>query len=145
VIPVTLPPLRERKEDIPLLAEHLLGLFRAEMQKPLEGVSTEALEVLMAYDWPGNIRELRNVLERGAVLAKGSILTPMELEITLPTPSERSAPTVPTDSLRDAERRHVAAVLKQHKWNISRSARALGIDRVTLYNKIKGYQIREEE
>ncbi len=145
VIPVTLPPLRERKEDIPLLAEYLLGQFRAEMRKPLEGVSTEAMEVLMAYDWPGNVRELRNVLERGAVLAKGSILTPMELELTLPTPAGGSAPAEPTDSLRVAERRHVAAVLKQNKWNISRSARTLGIDRVTLYNKIKRYQIREDE
>jgi two-component system, NtrC family, response regulator AtoC len=145
VIPVTLPPLRERKEDIPLLAEYLLGQFRSEMRKPLEGVSAEALEVLMAYDWPGNVRELRNVLERGAVLAKGSILTPMELELTLPTPPGATAPTEPVNSLRDAERRHVVGVLKQHKWNISRSARTLGIDRVTLYNKIKRYQIREDE
>ncbi|HSC70376.1 MAG TPA: sigma-54 dependent transcriptional regulator, partial [Candidatus Methylomirabilis sp.] len=145
VIPVTLPPLRERKEDIPLLAEHLLGQFQTEMGKQLEGVSAEALEVLMAYDWPGNVRELRNVLERGAVLAKGSILTPMELELTLPTPSGGTAGTEPTNSLREAERRHIVAVLKQHKWNISRSARTLGIDRVTLYNKIKRYQIREDE
>jgi len=145
VILVTLLPLRERKEDIPLLAEHLLGKFRSEMRKPLEGISAEALEVLMAYDWPGNVRELRNVLERGAVMAKGSILTPMELELTLPMPPGAPAPTEPISSLRDAERRHVVAMLKQHKWNISRSARALGIDRVTLYNKIKRYQIREDE
>ncbi|MBI3085331.1 MAG: sigma-54-dependent Fis family transcriptional regulator, partial [candidate division NC10 bacterium] len=67
VIPVTLPPLRERKEDIPLLVEHFLAQCRTEMRKPLEGLSGEALEMLIAYDWPGNVRELRNVLERGAV------------------------------------------------------------------------------
>ena len=84
VIPVTLPPLRERKEDIPLLVEHFLAQFRTEMRKPLEGVSAEVLEMLMAHDWPGNVRELRNVLERGAVMARGPIITPLELELTPP-------------------------------------------------------------
>jgi DNA-binding NtrC family response regulator len=144
VIPVTLPPLRERKEDIPLLAEHFLAQFRAEMRKALEGISTEAMEMLMAHDWPGNVRELRNVLERGAVLTRGPILTPLELELGPPA-LPPGGPTETADSLREAERRHVIAVLKQHKWNITRSAKALGIDRVTLYNKIKRYQIREGE
>jgi DNA-binding NtrC family response regulator len=145
VIPVTLPPLRERKEDIPLLTEHFLAGFRVEMQKPLEGVSTDALEVLMAYDWPGNVRELRNVLERGAVMARGPILTPLELE--LPPPASGGGPPSAEvgDSLREVERRHIETTLKQQGWNITRSAKALGIDRVTLYNKIKRYQIRENE
>ncbi len=145
VIPVTMPPLRERKEDIPLLVEHFLAQFRTEMRKPLEGVSAEALEMLMAHDWPGNVRELRNVLERGAVLARGPIITPTDLELAPPalpggTPSAETA-----DSLREVERKHIVAMLKQHNWNITRSAKALGIDRVTLYNKIKRYQIREDE
>ncbi len=144
VIPVTLPPLRERKEDIPLLVEHFLVQFRAEMRKPLEGISTEALEMLMAHDWPGNVRELRNVLERGAVLARGPILTPLELDLAPPA-IPGGAPGEPAESLREAERKHIVAVLRQHKWNITRSAKALGIDRVTLYSKIKRYQIREEE
>ena len=145
VIPVTMPPLRERKEDIPLLVEHFLAQFRTEMRRPLEGVSAEALEMLMAHDWPGNVRELRNVLERGAVLARGPIITPMDLELAPPalpggTPSAETA-----DSLREVERKHIVATLKQHSWNITRSAKALGIDRVTLYNKIKRYQLREDE
>ncbi|MBI4841545.1 MAG: sigma-54-dependent Fis family transcriptional regulator [candidate division NC10 bacterium] len=147
VIPVTLPPLRERKEDIPLLVEHFLAQFRVEMRKPLEGISTEALEMLMAHDWPGNVRELRNVLERAAVLARGPILTPLELDLTPPVVSGSAggAAAEGADSLREVERRHIVAALKQHKWNITRSAKALGIDRVTLYNKIKRYQIREGE
>ncbi len=147
VIPVTLPPLRERKEDIPLLAEHFLAQLRTEMGKPLEGVSAEALEMLLAYDWPGNVRELRNVLERGAVLARGPIITPLELELAPPASAAPVAGTTEevADSLREMERRHIGATLKQHNWNITRSAKALGIDRVTLYNKIKRYQIREEE
>jgi DNA-binding NtrC family response regulator len=144
VIPVTLPPLRERKEDIPLLAEHFLAQFRTEMRKPLESLSGEALEMLMAYDWPGNVRELRNVLERGAVLARGPILTLLELELGAPTPPGVT-PGDGADSLREVERRHIMGTLKQHHWNITRSAKALGIDRVTLYNKIKRYQIREDE
>jgi len=144
VIPVTLPPLRDRKEDIPLLVEHFLVQFRAEMRKPLEGVSKEAMEMLMAHPWPGNVRELRNVLERGAVLARGPILTPLELDLAAPqTPG--AAPAETPESLREAERRHIVAVLRQHRWNITHSAKTLGIDRVTLYNKIRRYQIHEEE
>jgi DNA-binding NtrC family response regulator len=145
VIPVTLPPLRERKEDIPLLVEHFLAQSRTEMGKPLEGVSAEAMEMLMAHDWPGNVRELRNVLERGAVMARGPIITPMELELALPTLPTGATATDSSDSLRDVERKHIVAMLKQQNWNITRSAKALGIDRVTLYNKIKRYQIREDE
>jgi DNA-binding NtrC family response regulator len=145
VIPVTLPPLRERKEDIPLLVEHFLAQLRTEMRKPLEGVSAEALEILMAHDWPGNVRELRNVLERGAVLARGPIVTPLDLEVAPPGVPAGAATTEATDSLREVERKHIEATLRQHNWNITRSAKALGIDRVTLYNKIKRYQIREDE
>jgi len=146
VIPVTLPPLRERKEDIPLLAEHFLAQFSTEMRKPLEAVSAGALGVLMAHDWPGNVRELKNVLERGAVLARGPIITPIELELVQPAsaPSPLGPPD-PADSLKDVERKHIISSLRQHHWNITRSAKALGIDRVTLYNKIKRYQIREVE
>ena len=146
VIPVMLPPLRERKEDMPLLAEFFLAQFSAEMRKPLEAVSAEALEILMAHDWPGNVRELRNVLERGAVLARGPIITPIELELVQPAsaPSPLGSPE-PADSLKDVERKHIISTLRQHRWNITRSAKALGIDRVTLYSKIKRYQIREVE
>jgi two-component system response regulator AtoC len=143
VIRVTLPPLRERKEDIPLLVEHLLARLRAEVGKPVERVSADALELLMTHAWPGNVRELRNTLERGVVMASGPILTPLDLDLVGPALPD-SAKVEPSDSLREAERRHILAALQQHKWNISRSAKALGIDRVTLYSKIKRYGLREE-
>jgi two-component system response regulator AtoC len=146
VIRIVLPPLRDRKEDIPVLVDHFLVQFRAEMQKPLEGISTEAREVLMAYHWPGNVRELRNILERGAVMAKGPIITSAELGVpTQEASAEESAAAGSGDSLRDMERKHIGAALKQHAWNITHTARALGIDRVTLYNKIKRYNLREDE
>jgi DNA-binding NtrC family response regulator len=140
VIAITLPTLRERKEDIPLLADHFLLHFEQEMGKTLQGISTDALEMLMAHDWPGNVRELRNVVERAAVLTKGPILTPLEIDLP-----KHEAAAEAGDSLRDVERRHIAATLRQYDWNISRSAKALGIDRVTLYNKIKRYGIRQED
>ncbi len=74
VIPILLPPLRERREDIPLLVEHFLERLAVEMKKRLDGVSAEAMSALMAHDWPGNVRELRNVLERGAVVAPGAVI-----------------------------------------------------------------------
>jgi len=143
VIRLVLPPLRDRKEDIPVLVDHFLAQLQTEMGKPLEGMSPEAVDLLMAHDWPGNVRELRNVLERGAVVARGPIITPMDLDLVLPTGD--NGKTEASDSLRDMERKHIVASLQQHSWNISRTAKALGIDRVTLYNKIKRYQIREEE
>jgi DNA-binding NtrC family response regulator len=143
VIRLVLPPLRDRKEDIPVLVDHFLAQLQTEMGKPLEGMSPEAVDLLMAHDWPGNVRELRNVLERGAVVARGPIITPMDLDLVLPTGD--NGKTEVSDSLRDMERKHIVASLQQHSWNISRTAKALGIDRVTLYNKIKRYQIREEE
>ena len=145
VIPMTLPALRERKEDIPLLVEHCLAQFRSDMRKPLQGISAEALEVLMAHDWPGNIRELRNILERAAVMAQAPIITPLDLELIAPASPGGPPATDLSESLRDVERKHIAAMLKQQHWNITRSARSLGIDRMTLYNKIKRYHIREDE
>jgi DNA-binding NtrC family response regulator len=144
-IPITLPPLRERKEDIPLLVDHFLRQFRAQAEKPLEGVSAEAMELFLGYEWPGNVRELRSVLERASVLVRGPILTPTDLEFAFPSlPARERGAAAGADSLREVERRHIASTLLAHGWNISRSAKALGIDRVTLYNKIKRYHIREE-
>jgi len=140
VIALTLPPLRERKEDIPLLVEHFLEYLAVETGKRLEGVSADALDLLMAHDWPGNVRELRNVLERGVVLAKGPLIEATDLD--LPQVVGNAEDDTP-GSLREMERRHILKVLEDLEWNISRSAQVLGIDRVTLYNKIKKYGLRE--
>ncbi|MCX6539330.1 MAG: sigma-54 dependent transcriptional regulator [Acidobacteria bacterium] len=143
VIPMTLPPLRERLEDVPLLVEHFLEHLNLEMSHRVEEVSADALSALMRYDWPGNVRELRNVLERGMVVAKGSLIMPEDLGLDAGTP--RQGPIDVTLSLDEVEHRHIAAVLHHGGGNVTQAARTLGIDRVTLYNKIKKYGLRRVE
>jgi transcriptional regulator with PAS, ATPase and Fis domain len=139
VISITLPPLRERKEDVPLLVEHFIDRFNIEMEKKVEGVSDGALRVLMAHDWPGNARELRNVIERAMVVAKDTRIS--EADISLPGPRKEGTNG---KSLGDIEKEHILRILVENRWNIIRSAQVLGIDRVTLYNKIKKYELKKE-
>jgi DNA-binding NtrC family response regulator len=101
------------------------------------------MELLMVHPWPGNIRELRNMLERAAVVAKGSVIEAEDLGLLRAEGSRAEANS--SASLREMERRHILSVLRGHEWNITQSAQALGIDRVTLYNKIKKYSLKEEE
>ena len=144
VIPVTLPPLRERKEDIPLLVEHFLDRLEAEMKKRVK-VSPEAMGALLAHDWPGNVRELRNVLERGAVVAQGDVIKPADLGLA-PAPVRAPGANAPGEpvSLEEVEKRHISEVLGPTGGNVSQAARLLGIDRVTLYNKIRKFQLRRD-
>jgi DNA-binding NtrC family response regulator len=141
VIPLTIPPLRERKEDIPLLVDHLLERLSVETGKRIESVSEDAMAHLLAHDWPGNVRELRNVLERGIVLAAGSVLRPEHLgPLGDGDPGDRKPL-----SLEQVERRHIAEILRQTAGNVSQAARVLDIDRATLYTKIRKYDLRREE
>jgi DNA-binding NtrC family response regulator len=145
VIPLRLPPLRERVEDLPLLVESLIEQLSTELGRGIDGASAEAMQMLLRHDWPGNVRELRNVLERGIVVAHGRIL--QESDLALP-PHETgasgagAATTLP--SLEEVERRHVAHVLDHVRGNISQAARILGIDRSTLYAKIHRYGLRAD-
>jgi DNA-binding NtrC family response regulator len=132
------PPLRIRRSDIPLLANHFLERFARQMDKRITQISSEAMAVLEAYDWPGNVRELSNAIERAMVVGKGRSIQPEDLPL-------RGAPRVPpaeADSLAEVERRHVASVLEKVDWNITRAAEALRVDRVTVYNKIKKYGLK---
>ncbi|NIS73954.1 MAG: response regulator [Deltaproteobacteria bacterium] len=140
VISIHIPPLRERKEDIPPLVEHFIEKFNLEMEKGVTGLSEGAMRLIMDYDWPGNARELRNVIERAMVVTKGKSIT--ESEITLPLAGRRAAP--PGKSLSDIEKEYIRQVLLENRWNINRSARILSIDRGTLYNKIKKYNLKKE-
>jgi len=142
VIPIVVPPLRQRREDVPLLVEHFTELLAVEMKKRVDGVSAEAMTALMAHDWPGNVRELRNVLERGAVVATGPVIQLADLG--LPSKAEAAPRPGTLASLEEVEKRHVAAVLAHTGGNVSQSARILGIDRVTLYNKMRRYGIRRD-
>jgi DNA-binding NtrC family response regulator len=138
VFSISIPPVRERRSDIPLLCNYFLKRLASSMNKPVTGFSSEAMEKLEAYDWPGNVRELKNAIERAVVVAKGSSITVEDL------PIPPSLKTVPEDqSLEAVERAHIKNVLEQMGWNITRSAEKLGIDRATLYHKIEKYGLRK--
>jgi DNA-binding NtrC family response regulator len=140
VISIHIPPLRDRREDIPLLVEHFIEKFNIEMGKQIRGVSEGAMKVLVDNDWPGNARELRNVIERAMVVAKGNVIS--EPDISLPASSGGANHRV--KSLEEIEKEHIRLVLNEHQWNIVRSAQTLGIDRVTLYNKIKKFDLKKD-
>jgi two-component system, NtrC family, response regulator AtoC len=138
VVALRLPPLRERKEDIPLLVEKFLGTLSAESGRPLRGLSQPALAALMAQPWPGNVSELRKAIERGAAVAQGPVLQLADLGLE---PGPATTATGEPLSLEELEKRHIVEVLSFARNNVTHSARILGIDRVTLYNKIKRYRL----
>jgi two-component system, NtrC family, response regulator AtoC len=140
VIAIHIPPLRDRKEDVPLLADHIVEKFNIEMGKRITGIDEGALRMLMEYDWPGNARELRNIIERAMVVAKSDTIA--EADIALPKAAGRNDGH--GKSLEDIEKEHVRLILGENHWNIVRSAQTLGIDRVTLYNKIRKYGLKKE-
>ncbi|MCX6136918.1 MAG: sigma-54 dependent transcriptional regulator [Ignavibacteriales bacterium] len=135
VFSIYVPPIRERRTDIPQLVSHFVAKYAKIMNRPVTSISPEAMDQLVRYDWPGNVRELENVVERAMVLAK-----PPEIRVEdLPFQLSNSRKAASDDSLMAMERFHIEGVLLKCGWNITRSAEALGIDRVTLYNKIAKY------
>jgi transcriptional regulator with PAS, ATPase and Fis domain len=140
VFRIILPPLRERKEDIALLVDHFLQKYSRAMNKRFTGIARSALEVLMNYEWPGNVRELENAIERAMVIGREPEIQASDFPLQLSSP-----PPPPEGSLalEDVERVHIQHVLEACDWNQTRAAKALGIDRVTLYNKIKKYGFRK--
>jgi two-component system response regulator HydG len=139
VIRIEIPPLRNRLEDVPALADHFLERYSRETGKRILGLTQRALGILTAYPWPGNVRELRNVMERAVVLAKGQMIGAEELGF-LGADAEpcRLGPM----SLREMEIAHIQATLETCAWNVSRAARQLGIDRATLTRKMKRYRLQ---
>jgi transcriptional regulator with GAF, ATPase, and Fis domain len=137
VFPLALPPLRERSEDIPLLASFLLDKFAARVGKRFEGIDARTLRRLMAYPWPGNVRELENVLERAVILATGPMLE-VDPDV-LGQPGAKPAGR-PSAALEDVERDHILAVLRQTKWVIEGprgAATVLGLHPNTLRSRLK--------
>ena len=138
VIPVSLPPLRERVEDIPLLVEHFVQRFSARMGKPIDLIPDEVMEVLKSHDWPGNIRELQNFIERAVVLSPESVLRPTFSELKQMTKQQPTAAAART--LAEAERDHILDVLKQTDGQIGGmhgAAARLGLPRTTLVYKMR--------
>jgi DNA-binding NtrC family response regulator len=139
VISFEMPSLNQRKEDIPLLAEHFLYRFCQETNKPVDKISRGAMDEMMLYDWPGNIRELENAIERAVVVGKKREILPDDLPIFCHEPPAAKRP----ESLKEVEKAHIQQVLTDTQWNIARAAKILGIDRSTLYSKIKRYHIHK--
>jgi DNA-binding NtrC family response regulator len=145
VITIDVPPLRVRKQDIPLLAAHFLTNRMKSRVKP--NISTRAMEVLMDYDWPGNSRELENVLERAAILCRNSSIEPQDLSLpntpmSLPVGTMSDQKIGTAIPLKEIERLHIEGVLRSFRGNKAESAKILGISLKTLYTKIQQYQIK---
>jgi two-component system nitrogen regulation response regulator NtrX len=152
VVPIVVPPLRERREDIPLLIRHFMKMHAEEQGLRMKDVSPEAMETFQQYDWPGNIRELGNLVERLMIMVPGNVIeaTQAGLALQVRPAAASSQPAVPStspilsqpyDSLRDArnafEKEYIGRKLREHHWNISRTAEDLKIERSHLHRKIK--------
>lgn len=145
VMPVHLPPLRERRGDIPLLVGYFIDLFNKKLNKDIEGLSSETMPILMGYPWPGNIRELENVLERSMLLAKGRWITPSELPASIRSDQNITSSIQPEHTLsikkatRHLERDLIKQALELTKGNRSKASKILEISRPILISKIKEY------
>ena len=139
VFTIRLPPLRERREDIVALAHFFLARLARKLGRPACRFSEKAMQQLLQYDWPGNVRELENAIERAVVVQRGEEIRAGDLPLGPPPPR------VEETSLAQLERRHIEEVLRQTAGNVSESARKLGIDRTTLYNKIRKYRLRRNQ
>jgi len=138
VMRLELPPLRERKEDVPLLADHFIKTFRSVQGKAIEGITDEALACLMAYDYPGNIRELENIIERSFILCKSKMITPSHLPEPVCGPGVLDHPeSMGITNLKDVEAAFLTNALRKNGWNRLKTARELGIHKSTLFRKIK--------
>ena len=141
-----LPPLRERTDDIQVLADHFLKTFADKYQKPLEGFSQSAISVMFNYHWPGNVRELESAIERAVLLAKGDRIEASDLPFTAteaPATNNNQFHVPPNMKLEDIEREVIYQTLQRTKGNKQAAATALGIYRPRLYSKIRKYNLTE--
>lgn len=137
VISFKMSNLRERKEDIPLLTEYFLHRYSQETNKPVDRIGREAMDEMMLYEWPGNVRELENAIERAVVVTKGRTILPADLPIF----RSEHVTVSKNNTLKGIEKAHIIQILNENQWNIAKSSKVLGIDRSTLYSKIKRYKI----
>ena len=141
VFPVRVPPLRERREDIPLLVWHFARQFAERMKRDYESISPETMKALCEYDWPGNIRELQNLIERAVILCPGPVLrVPAAIFIIAPLPLPHSGHNGQHQTLEEAERAHILRTLKEVRWvvgGLNGAAARLGMNRSTLQFRMK--------
>jgi len=139
VVNINVPPLRMRKEDIPLLVNYFIRKYCLSMNRQPVTIENSALKRIEEYDFPGNVRELENMIERAIVVGSGKKITLKDL------PVEKTIAASSVESLDDLEKTHIRLILNKYGWNISRAAKALKVDRVTLYNKISKYGLKQGE
>jgi two-component system, NtrC family, nitrogen regulation response regulator NtrX len=156
VVPVRLPPLRERREDIPELVEHFLARFAAERRMPAPSISEEAIAALQAHDWPGNVRQLRNIIERTIILAPGDRVSCIEVDLLPPEILDNqsamggasTAMAIMGSPLREAresfEREYLKIQIRRFSGNISRTASFIGMERSALHRKLKALGIGDK-
>lgn len=137
VIMIHIPPLRKRREDIPLLVEHFLNKYSHQTAKFVDHVTPDAIRLLKEYDWPGNVRELENAIERAVVLSKSRTLRKEDFAFLHSAPQ----PTTTPRSLREMEKRTIEEVLENCDWNVTKAAKILAVNRVTLHKMIKRYNL----
>jgi DNA-binding NtrC family response regulator len=135
-VEIHLPPLRERREDIPLLAMHFLNRSRARYRKQVAGFSSAAMQQMMQYAWPGNVRELEHTVERAVLLCRGDEIDPANLAITA---ARASTPSFDNMSIDEVESLLIRKVLRRCDGNISQAADVLGLSRAALYRRIEKY------
>ena len=136
VVNIQVPPLSERVEDIPLLVDYFIKKYCLSMSRDMISIEKSALQRLEEFEFPGNVRELENMIERAIVVGNGKVIRLKDL------PMDKEIFNSSLESLDEHEKKHVSQILSKYNWNISRSAKALKIDRVTLYNKIKKYDLK---
>jgi len=147
VAPIHIPPLRERKSDIPLLANHFLRKYCTETKKNIHRISRAAINILIRYNWPGNVREMSNTIENAVIFCKGRELIPANLpeELRKTTRKKGFTLVLSSRSLPLAEATMIHKVLEETNWNLKQAAKELDIARGTLYSKIKKYGIKRPE
>jgi PAS domain S-box-containing protein len=141
VFKIKLPPIRERMEDIPLLCDHFISRFNTIQKKNITGIRDDAMAVLMGYSYPGNIRELANIIERAFILCKDGLIEKKHLPESLFAASEENLDQRDGISLKNVEKAYLLKILEQNGWNCSQAAKQLGIHKSTLYRKIKSLHI----
>jgi transcriptional regulator with PAS, ATPase and Fis domain len=136
VVNIVIPPLRERIEDIPLLVDYFINKYCTAMSREVITIDPVALKRLEEFEFPGNVRELENMIERAIVIGNGKEIRLKDL------PLGKDMISSSVESLDDLEKKHILVILNKYGWNISRAAKALKVDRVTLYNKIKKHDLK---
>ncbi|MFO7890111.1 MAG: sigma-54 dependent transcriptional regulator [bacterium] len=144
VIPIHMPPLRERKDDVPLLVNHFLEKFKKKTNKKMDGVSSDAMKLLTGHNWPGNVRELENVIERAVILSTHNVITPEDLPDSLYNKKDTLKSSSSFDeecTLEELNKKYILKILDNYSWNQKKASTILGISTTTLWRKLKSYGI----